>query len=160
MSCCHSVPYKCYYPSSVCQPRICRWSFVLSTPSRKYAITHYFTEPYHWSWASPGTPSQRRQLSTCRASNPWERLRGGESWLWQGATNGARKPVTTEVITRTKLNHNLMQRICAGTTMQDAVLSVQQHEHNCSITGVFIHLPLPFIFKWKWFHQISTLWII
>lgn len=40
-----------------------------------------------------------------------------------------------------------MQRIWAGTMMRDAVLSVQQYEHNCSITGVFIHLPLPFILQ-------------
>lgn len=79
--------------------------------------------------------------------HPGGRPRGGGSWLWQGAALRARKPLTTEIIACTKLNHNLMQRICTGTTMGDAVLSVQQYEHNCSITGVLIHLPLPFILQ-------------
>lgn len=91
--------------------------------------------------ASPGTA--KRLLSVQGLSRQGK----AECWLWQGATHQARKPVTTEVITCTKLNHNLMQRIWAGTMMQDAVLSVQQYEHNCSITGDFIHLPLPFILQ-------------
>lgn len=105
------------------------------------------SDTHCWRQASAGSGSQRRQLSVCGASHSGRKLRWGENWLQHGPAHWARKPVPTEVITCSKLNLNLMGRICTGMMMQDAVMSVQQYEHNCSVTGVFIHLPLPFILQ-------------
>jgi len=146
MSCSHSVPCK-YYSSSVRLPPMCRWSFVLSTPENIRSLTNS---------RSPATGAGLLQTHQARGDScpsvgpltPGQAKGRGELAMAQ-CHAPSKKPIPTQVTTCTKLNHHLIQTICAERRYR--MLSCLSNSMNTTaplLESSFIY-PFHSFFKWK-----------